>query len=173
MTYPAATYGNFVVMKKGERVTFRGKLAYQGLESFGNMFIYIIPAIVVMSLASYLLAYVTPLEPQVRFNILLIVFFLSIYPGIKAVNYYFTQAILMIDLSKRIISELGADTFEAAMADIKDITVLEEKIGGGEQKVYRLQYSLVDGKKTSGFAFTSFNKAEELINVLKSTVEQR
>lgn len=171
MTYPAATYGNFIAIGKGERVTIKGKLAYQGLESFGNMLMYVIPAFVVTSLVSYSLPYVVRLDPTVTFYILLVVFFLAIYPGIKAVNYYFTQVILLLDVSKGTISELGSDTFEAALGDITEITVLEEKVSGGEQKVYRLQYSLVDGKKTSGFAFTSFNKAEELITVLKSTVE--
>lgn len=166
MAYPAGTYKNFKSETKGNKSTVRGVLAYQGLESVGHTSMYILPPVIVYFMFPHI--GLGNVDLYVRIAAMIITFIVSI----KIINRYFVQQpLLFLDKDEGTLTEFGPEIFEVKIEEIKDVVVWEEtRADGMSTKLYRLEYVLPDGKKTSGFAFTSFNKAEELIKTLKTLV---
>jgi hypothetical protein len=78
--------------------------------------------------------------------------------------------ILVIDNATGTLKESGLDMFQTELTNIKEVSVLEEEYAkeGSTLNRYRLEYTLLDGKKKSSFAFTSATKAEALIKLIRT-----
>jgi len=67
------------------------------------------------------------------------------------------------------------DKFHADMAEIRGVSIIEEitQREGMEIMRYRLKFTLQDGKKTAVFASTSYNKLEEIANLIMRNLAEK
>jgi hypothetical protein len=88
----------------------------------------------------------------------------------KIITYLFAVKILEINKEKKELKYF-LEEFSTKTSDIKEISILEEDYGNGGANViqYRLRFVMPEGEKTSAFAMTSYNKAQEIIELIKNS----
>lgn len=161
MSYPLATFEKFIVKTKKSTLFIRAEPKRRLDEKIGAFGIFLLPLLI--------LRLFLPM-PDSEWSILValvaaFILFMKFRIYILGVN------VVKIDKQKKLLTEFSLDKFQAELSDIKELSIVEQAyVGGNEEeiKLYRLQYVLHDGERTSGFAFTSFNKAEEVLKIIKS-----
>jgi len=156
-------FTDYIVVKKKGRIFVRGTLTYTNLERSGAVFSYW----VVPFLTLFIPLPFDKLTPLVAFIKLLIIIitFLLVKPY---VDRLLTKSFLEID-KKRKIFESKIDNFKTDLSQIKEIEITEEsnEDQDGEYMLYLLKFHLQNGEKTSAFAFTTYNKLEQLLKIIK------
>lgn len=166
MGYPAATYTSFIVRKQKDTLKIKADHVRGGFETLGVFGLFLFPL---------LLLYLYAPPGNVKGIIFVLSFPVAYLLMWKFESYVLGVPIIDVNTKTKKLKELGLNKFQVEIADIKKIAVVEEMHGEGEleNKLYRLRYELPDGDKTSDFAFTSFDKAEGVLKVINSTIEEK
>jgi hypothetical protein len=163
-----ALFNDYFIKKTPNAVSIRGKIAYQGLEKFGSklmmgMFYLFLP----------LVPYYWPLTVPNAIWIKLVLMIALFAVSYKLVNKYvapFITAMLIVKVdTKAKTLSLPMDKFQTELTAITKLSIIEEQAAKeADEKYYRLKLKLTDGEKVSTFAFTSYNKLDEILTVIKN-----
>jgi hypothetical protein len=160
MEYPIAPFVKFRVREKGSKIIIAGQPKQRIDEKIGTFG---------LSLIGPAIFYYFPVRGGLLLALKVIAMILAFFVTRELIKQYIVQATLLT-LEKNMLTS-NVDKFHTDFSDIKDIKVVEEAFQTGEN-LYRLKFTLSAGKKTSVFAFTSFNTAEELLNIIKNSSEK-
>ena len=91
-------------------------------------------------------------------------FYLSWIFSRRFVKALFTTYPILEIHNKTLLSNL--DKFHTGLEDIQKFMIIEETVSEKEVR-YRLKLEMKEGEKTLPFAFTSYNKLDEILNLIK------
>jgi hypothetical protein len=155
------TFTDYLVFEHENEVTIKGVLIFSGFEKFGIYFLYLFVPLII---------YYIPLRGPFLVLIKLILMIIAFVITRKIINRYFAIKILEIN-KKQMELKSALDDFTVKNTDIKEVSIVEDaqQKEGKELMKYRLRFVLADGEKSSVFAFTSYNKAQELAKLIKTS----
>jgi hypothetical protein len=159
------TFADFILVINKEKILVKGRLKYSIVENIGiNFFALILPLFIYYSPPLHFL-------PQIIFTFVKLLLMVIAFIIVKKIIVRFL-AIKLFEISKE-NKELrfNLEEFTIRLSEIQTMTIEEETYekDNKEMMMYKIKFVLLEGEKTSTFAFLSFNKAQKIIDIIKNT----
>lgn len=156
------------ITNKNSKTTIRGKIAYQGVESLGNLVFqavfYAFPALII-----YYFPVFRPTDIYIKIVLIPIVIILTWLLLHKFFQEHIQSVpLIVIDKSNNLLASVQ-DKSETKLSEIKKLDIIEEATENGNT-LYKLHFKLDNGEKTSKFAFLSFSTAERAVNEINKAI---
>ena len=165
-------FADYIIKNKGDKITIKANLTYKGLEKFGISYASAILLTLIINAYIPLSRTSSNLIVTAKFLLVIIIFILSKILLKKLFKQILAVPILEIDKGKKTLLST-IDKFKTDLSQMKDVSIVEEDSveENTEELKYCLKFILPDGEKTSIFAFTSYNKLREILNLIKKSKE--
>ncbi|HUQ84702.1 MAG TPA: hypothetical protein VM077_00105 [Candidatus Limnocylindrales bacterium] len=152
---------NFIDVRKN-KVSFRGMISFRGFEKFGIFVMYFIGPLII---------YYLPLRGIFFIGVKLMLIILSIYITRMIMNRYCSIKFLEINNQKKELKST-LEAFSVQLKDIHEMSIIEETYlyKGKESMRYKIHFSLQNGEKDSIFSFTSYDSANEVLEIIKKSI---
>ncbi len=158
-------FDDCIVLGNKNKVTVKARLLHTGLGKFGYWVLFLIPLAFV---------YYFPIDNipySVAIVIKVILMGILLFATHKLLIYVMSNTIITIDKEKKMLKS-DLDNFTTNVGDIKEVSVIEEQPqeSGAKDNLYRIKFILAEGEKTSSFAFSTYNKAKKVLDVIKDAI---